>query len=66
MPDDSMQYLKRSTGATPLFDGERHGTVNRGIGADRANGPAGGEIRREKFANDPMVRSPRVADAVRR
>jgi hypothetical protein len=52
----SMQFDKTNTGASPYFNHERNGTIDSGIGADKANGNSGGEIRRDKFANDPLAR----------
>jgi hypothetical protein len=36
--------IERSTVATPYFDGKRHGTIDRGIGADVSRGPSGGYV----------------------
>jgi hypothetical protein len=65
-----MQLDKSSgTSVSPYFNQTRHGGVNTGvISADRGNGQAGGEVRREEiFRNGgSMLRSPKVADSVRR
>jgi hypothetical protein len=42
--------------ASPYFDHAKHGTIDRGIGADQSRGNAGGEVRREKL-NGPLTRS---------
>jgi hypothetical protein len=48
--------------ASPYFDHAKHGTIDRGIGADRSRGNAGGEVRPEKFINGPN--SSRVTDGL--
>jgi hypothetical protein len=37
--------------ASPYFDHAKHGTIERGIGADKSRGNAGGEVRPEHFLN---------------
>jgi hypothetical protein len=54
------QYTKPE--ATPYFDGKHRGTTSRGIGAAERNGPAGGEVRFEKFGNGPN--SSHVTDGI--
>jgi hypothetical protein len=53
MSDKSTQFVKP---ASPYFDHIKFGTTDRGIGADKAQGNAGGEVRREKFARDPLAK----------
>jgi hypothetical protein len=61
MSKSDMQFTKRTV-ASPFFDRVNHGQSQGRIGAE--DGPAGGEVRREKFANNPMARPARVATDV--
>jgi hypothetical protein len=45
MSNDSMQFSKRQSGARPEFDHVQYGDVVSRVGADKANGNAGGEVR---------------------
>jgi hypothetical protein len=44
--------IERSTVATPYFDGKRHGTIDRGIGADVSRGPSGGYVSPDKLKSN--------------
>jgi hypothetical protein len=47
-------YNKRSTGATPWFDNKVRGDIPNRIGADKANGNAGGYVRPESLVTPPL------------
>jgi hypothetical protein len=60
--ETTMIYNKRSTGATPWFNGQVRGEMPFGVKPDGGNGNSGGYVRPENFINGPN--SSRVTDGI--